>query len=94
MRHPIEIAALSVEIGKRHVAEQQARILRQRALIAELEKHGHEELVSQARAFLCEMFACLDRMQDDYIGAQSRLTERQKSSSVERPIAPQTLSDN
>jgi hypothetical protein len=75
MATPAEAAKNTVEIGKRHIPNQQLRIARQRDLIAELERDGHPDVVAQARRMLGEMEEMLAQMEADYAAAQERLAQ-------------------
>ncbi|WP_141686834.1 hypothetical protein [Bradyrhizobium sp. LMTR 3] len=49
-----------IEMARRHVAEQELRIERQRALIARLSAQGHS--IEDAEEFLARMVELLDQM--------------------------------
>lgn len=44
-----------LEMAQRHVVEGQERVARQQAMIAQLERDGHENMLPQARGLLSEM---------------------------------------
>jgi hypothetical protein len=77
----------STELSKQHVGEQEALIRRQRALIATLEKEGHEELWTEARSLVQQMFALRHQMQAEYVQAEQRLTQRRNQSQLSRARA-------
>jgi hypothetical protein len=62
----------TVEIGKKHILDQQLRIARQRELMAKLERDGHPDVVADARRALTEMEQMLVQMEVDYAEAQER----------------------
>ena len=74
MTTPAEAAKNTVEIGKKHILDQQFRIVRQRELVAKLE-HGHPDVVADARRALTEMEQMLVQMEIDYATAHERLVQ-------------------
>jgi protein-disulfide isomerase-like protein with CxxC motif len=75
MTHPAEAAKNSVEIGKRHVVEQQSRIARQRDLMERLGCDGHPHLMADAGRVLDQMEQMLTEMQEHLAAAQERLAQ-------------------
>jgi hypothetical protein len=75
MTTPAEAAKNTVEIGKKHILDQQFRIVRQRELVAKLERHGHPDVVADARRALTEMEQMLVQMEIDYATAHERLVQ-------------------
>lgn len=49
------MAEADLEMAKRHVAEGRGRIVRQRAILAQLTADGHDRAVHQARRLLTAM---------------------------------------
>jgi len=68
----------TVEIGKKHILDQQLRIGRQRELMAKLERDGHSDVVADARRALSEMEQMLVQMEVDYTEAQERRWRKQR----------------
>lgn len=68
-----EAAKHTVQIGKKHILDQQFRIVRQRELMAKLERDGHPDVVAAGRRVLTEMEQMLVQMEVDYAEAQGRL---------------------
>jgi hypothetical protein len=75
MTTPAEAAKKTVEIGKKHILDQQLRIVRQRGLIGMLEQDGHPETAADARRLLAEMERLLAQMEADHSSAQERLSQ-------------------
>jgi hypothetical protein len=70
-----EAAKHTAEIGKKHILDQQFRIVRQREMVANLERNGHPDVVADARRALTEMEQMLIQMEVDYAEAQERLAQ-------------------
>jgi hypothetical protein len=64
--------AEAAPIGKKHILDQQLRIVRQRELMTKLERDGHPDVVAEARRFLAEMEQALSEMEAHYAAAQER----------------------
>jgi hypothetical protein len=54
-------------LAEQHIAQQEARVERQKELIAQLEKDGHEAMARDARRLLDEIIGLLVRMHDDLL---------------------------
>ena len=67
----------TMRLADLHVAQQEARIERQRELISSLEADGHVYLARDARQLLVEMTILLGRMHDDWMLAQARMKARE-----------------
>ena len=63
----------TMRLAELHVAQQEARIERQRELISSLEADGHVYLARGARQLLVEMTILLGQMHDDWKLAQARM---------------------
>ena len=50
-----EVAKKSVEVGRKHILDQQLRIERQRVLLAKLERDEHPDGVARARGVVAKM---------------------------------------
>jgi hypothetical protein len=70
-----QAAKYTVEIGKKHILNQQFRIVRQRELVAKLERNRHPDVVADARRALTEMEQMLVQMEVDYAAARERLAQ-------------------
>jgi hypothetical protein len=70
-----EAAKHTAEIGKKHILDQQFRVVRQREMVANLERNGHPDVVADARRALTEMEQMLIQMEVDYAEAQERLAQ-------------------
>jgi hypothetical protein len=75
MSSTAEAAKNTVEIGKKHILDQRLRIVRQRELIARLERDGSPDLVANAVRLLAEMVQACGRMEAEYAAAQERLSK-------------------
>jgi len=75
MNNPAAAAKNTVEIGKKHILDQQLRIARQRELIAKLERDGHPDVLAVALRVLVEMEQTLFGMEKHYAAAQKRLAQ-------------------
>jgi hypothetical protein len=75
MDSPAEAAKNTFEIGRKHILDQQLRIVRQRELIAKLERDGHPDVVAVALRVLAEMKQTLSGMEKHYAEARERLTQ-------------------
>jgi hypothetical protein len=62
-----------MRLAELHVAQQEARIERQREMISSLEADGHLHLAQDARQILVEMTLLLGQMHDDWMLAQARM---------------------
>jgi len=65
-----------IETVERRIADHDVCIYRQRALIAQLAKNGHEPTLWQAQAELKTMLERWERMRADLENARQRLLER------------------
>jgi hypothetical protein len=81
MISPAETAKNTIEIGKKHILDQQFRIVRQRELVTNLERNGHPDVVADARRALTEMEQMLVQMEVDYAEAK----ERSAQATVDEP---------
>ena len=66
MMSSAEPAKNRIEVGKRHILDQQFRITRQRELITKLERNGHPDALADARRRLAEMEQVLEGMEAHY----------------------------
>jgi len=82
----INTARYSVELSKRHLAEQEGCIRRQRELVADLELSDPDNLVPEARERLRQMLERHEQMISDYASAQQRLRELGRSETKELAI--------
>ena len=89
MTSPAEAAKNTVELGKKHVLDQEIRIFRQCALIAKLERDGHPDVLADAHRLLAQMEQSLATMQAHCADAQERLLE----ASVDEPSLPKVERD-
>jgi hypothetical protein len=64
-------------VAELHIAQQEARIEQQKALISSLEADDHAEMAQAARQLLREMTDLLARMHDELKDAQARLSARE-----------------
>jgi len=62
--------AEAAPIGKKHILDQQIRIVRQRELMTKLERDGHPDVVAEASRSLAEMERALSEMEAQYAAAQ------------------------
>lgn len=76
MRSPDKATEHTIRLGKQHVTEQEARIERQKKLVASLEAHGQVGLAQAARQLLTLMIDLLETMRDDVAQAKERLEDR------------------
>jgi hypothetical protein len=77
----------TVVLGERHVAEQDARIARQRTLIAELKADGNMDAVAEAEAVLRDMRTFAAQAASDLDAARERVR-------MEQQRAPDTPDDD
>ena len=63
----------TMRLAELHVAQQEARIERQKELITSLEADGHVHLAQDARQILVDMTILLGQMHDDLMLAQARM---------------------
>ena len=73
--NPAEAAKQTVEIGKRHILNQQRRIAQHNELIVKLERDGHRDLIADARRLLAEMKQTLAEMEAHKAAAEERLAQ-------------------
>ncbi len=73
--NPAEAAKHTVEMGKKHVLDQQQRIARQNELIAKLERGGHRDSIAEALRLLTEMQETLAEMEAHLAAAHERLAQ-------------------
>jgi hypothetical protein len=64
--------AEAAPIGKKHILDQQLRIVRQRELMTKLERDGYPDVVAEARRFLAAMERALSEMEARYAAVQER----------------------
>jgi len=86
MTTPTEAAKNTVEIGKRHIADQCQRIEQQHELIKRLEQHGPIDLAAEAVRHLGQMKETLGQMEADYAGPQARLAQATVDEEVEKDM--------
>jgi hypothetical protein len=70
MVSPTEAVKNTVDIGKKHILDQQLRIGRHRELMAKVEREGHLDVLAQLRRQLVEMEQTLAQMEAAYAGAR------------------------
>jgi hypothetical protein len=76
MDRVLESLDTSIELGRKYVADQERRVVRQRALIAELEHKGEQEAANNSMVLLAAMEDLLLQMQKDLAEAEQRWAER------------------
>jgi hypothetical protein len=75
MIDPAQAAEITVELGKKHVRDQQDRIARQKELIAEFQRDNHAALLIEAQQQLEKMEQMLCQIEADLAAAQERLVQ-------------------
>jgi hypothetical protein len=75
MTNPATAAKNAVEIGKKHILDQQFRIVRQRELIEKLQGDQNPDAVADARRILAEMEQTRATMEAHYAAAQEGLAQ-------------------
>jgi hypothetical protein len=76
MDRVLESLDSSIELGRKYVADQERRVARQRALIAELEHKGQQEAAHNSMVLLAAMEDLLLQMRKDLADAEQRWAER------------------
>jgi hypothetical protein len=66
----------SIELGRKHIADQERRVERQRGLIADLESSGNQEAAENSKTLLAAMEDLLSQMRKDLADAEQRWAER------------------
>jgi hypothetical protein len=66
----------SIELGRKHISEQERRVERQRELIAGLKSSGHHEAAENSKTLLAAMENLLSQMRQDLADAEHRWAER------------------
>jgi hypothetical protein len=74
MNDAAQAAKHSVDMTERRILDQQARIARQRELIARLESDHHVAMSVEARGMLITMEKLLSHMTADHAAAEERLS--------------------
>jgi hypothetical protein len=77
MRTAREVTERTIHLAELHIAQQEARMERQKKLIESLEADGHADMAEAARHLLSEMAVLLARMHDELAQAQGRLIARE-----------------
>ena len=73
-----EATERAIRLAELHLAQQEARIERQRQLVWSLEADGHAALARDARRLLGEMTVLFGRMQEELMQAEARLRGRDR----------------
>jgi hypothetical protein len=89
MLDTLDATRRSIEVGKLHVVEQEARIARQRVLLNDVLARGHGEQAATADRLLQDMTDLLEVMKDDVAKAEERL-RLQKNAVDRKRLDPET----